>query len=157
MGVVIDVNVLPCVFNPNDSSHSDFEPVLKWIDKGAGVMVVGGTRYRAEVGKLYRYAGLLKLHRDRGNVVHVCDDMVDARVEVVTAETCGTGCDDQHIIALLDVSRCQLLCSHDERSYQFVQDRILYASPLVVKIYKRAEHEPLIRRFGGARLRNLQG
>ena len=75
MCIIIDANTLSLVFNPETKGHEEFKPVFKWIDKGKGKIVYGGTKYEEELIK----AGKLKLIRrynDAGKAVHSCNRLV---------------------------------------------------------------------------------
>lgn len=59
MTIVIDINVLPAVFNSSDNRHNEFKPVKEWIMKRLGFMVYGGTKYKDELRKMPRYIGVI--------------------------------------------------------------------------------------------------
>lgn len=59
MGIVIDANVLACVFNDNHSEYKEFLPIRNWVSSGKGVYIFGGEKYKAELLK----SGFTKLFR----------------------------------------------------------------------------------------------
>jgi hypothetical protein len=144
MTIVVDINVLPCVFNPSNQKHSEFFHVANWIKRGSGHLVFGGSKYKAELALMPRYLKLVRGLKDAGKAVSIDDLEVDKQETLVTNETKGTICDDPHIIALLGVSRCPLLCSEDSRSFQFIKMRALYP-----------KGSPRVRVYSGARNKNL--
>jgi hypothetical protein len=146
MCVVIDMNTLAPVFNEGCVQHADFRPIKEWIERGHGVLVFGGTRYKEELSKAYRYLRLIRQMKISGHAVSIQDDAVDEAEIRVIAQTTGTDCDDQHIIALLGVSGCPLFCSNDGRSFRYIRDKRLFpAKKSRVRIYSSVRNQALLR------------
>jgi hypothetical protein len=157
MCIVIDINTLAMVFSTDNSRHSDFCLIKNWIEERNGYVVYGGTKYKAELAQTGRYMRLLRLMRDAGQAITICDAAVDKIEQMVREKTDGTGCDDQHIIALLGAARCGLLCSTDARSFEFVKNRSLYPKGApVVKIYTSAKNKRLLKKSDPHTLRNVE-
>lgn len=158
MTIVVDVNVLPCVFNPSNQKHSEFCHVADWIYMGNGFLVFGGTRYKRELARMPSYLKLVRALKDAGQAIPIRDEAVDAQEGSVKMATRGTSCDDPHIIALLGVSRCPLLCSEDGRSYQFIRNRALYprGAPRV-RVYTGSRNRNLLCRTSASSLANVVG
>src|SRR5271157_5878292 len=157
MCVVIDINTLPPVFNPGCKLHNEFAPVKDWIAAGLGFVVFGGTNYKAELGRAFRYLRLIRQMRDGGQAVSIRDDAVDLLEESVKRKTRQTNCDDQHIIALLGASRCSLLCSGDRRSFKFVKDRKLYPKGMSrVSVYTSGRNKKLLIKMSKNSLKNVE-
>ena len=157
MCIVIDINSLAMVFNEDNARHADFSSVKSWIDGRCGFVVYGGTKYKAELAETVRYMRLLRLMRDAGQAISIRDEAVDEIERTVREKTNGTDCDDQHIIALLGAARCPLLCSVDNRSFEFVKDRSLYPKGApVVKIYTSARNRKLLKKADPKSLRNIE-
>jgi len=157
MCIVIDINALSMVFNSSNLRHSEFTDVKQYIESRLGVVVFGGTKYKAELAKTGRYLRLLRLLRDAGKAISILDDAVDTIEVNVTALTKNTDCDDQHVIALLGASRCPLLCSIDNRSFTFVKDKSLYpkGNP-VVRIYTSSRNKKLLKKSNAMCLMNVE-
>lgn len=156
MCIVVDVNTLPYVFNPRSDRHAEFAPISEWINKGDGVLVYGGTTYAKELKKAGRYLRVVLELKKARRAVAIADDVVDAREAVVKNLTVGTGCDDQHIIALIGVSKCRIISSVDARSYPYIQDRQLYPRGASrPKIYSSGRNVDLLVRTDPACLRNV--
>ncbi len=148
MCIVVDINTLAPVFNEMCVRHEEFCPVKNWIDKGRGFLVFGGTRYKEELRRTYRYLRLVRQMKDSGQAVAIRDDLVDAAEVEVIEVTKGTDCDDQHIIALLGVSRCPLFCSNDSRSYKYIGDKSLYPKGMArVRIYSSKKNHTLLKQM----------
>lgn len=156
MCIVVDTNTLAPVFNDTCERHPEFVHVKDWIEKGHGFLVFGGTKFKGELQKAYRYLRLVRQMKDSGHAVAIRDDVVDAEEKRVKALTSGTDCDDQHIIGLLSASRCPLVCSGDARAYPYLRDRNLYPNGMArVRIYSSGRNQSLLRRpIPRTRLRN---
>lgn len=141
MCIVIDTCAISRVFTAGDA---DFDAVRRWIVEGRGKMVFGGTKYNEELLKLGRYLAVIQeLTRQRKTVV-VNRDLVDeAEARVREMEPCADF-DDPHIVAIVKVSRCRVVCSTDARADRFVQDRRFYGAP-VPSIYRHRDHGHLLR------------
>lgn len=156
MCIVVDINTLPAVFSETCDNHPEFAPVKAWIEAGNGFLVFGGTKYKAELQRTFRYLRMIRQMQDAGLAVAVRDVEVDLTEREIIQRTEGTDCDDQHIIALLSTSRCSLLCSLDRRSYPFVRDRSLFPDGMQrVRIYSSRRNSRLLIRMSRDNLRCL--
>jgi hypothetical protein len=136
MTIVVDINCLPAVFSPEAQNHHDFAPVQRFIENGIGVLVYGGSKYLQELGKMTRYARTVRLMSEQGRAVKIDSEAVDRKQAELERILSGSDCDDPHIVALLAVSNCGLLCSIDHRSFPHVKNRHLYPNDHIgVKIY----------------------
>ena len=116
MCIIIDTNSLASVFNTNSTKHSEFKPVFDWIFKRNGKIVFGGSKYAGELGK---YLGIFGELRRINKAVSIPDAEVDHQEVRVIEELKHTDCNDQHLIGLLIVSKCKLICSLDKEAYDF--------------------------------------
>lgn len=147
MCVVIDINTLAHVFNPDTPRHTEFVHVGNWIQRGHGFLVFGGTKLKKELKKAFRYLRLIRQMKDSGKAIAIRDDLVDAEEIRIKDLTLNTDCDDQHIIALLGVSRCPLLCSEDARSYPYITKKEYYPKGMArVRIYSSSRNNSLLKR-----------
>lgn len=126
MTIVVDVNSFPCVFDPANELHAEFSPVGEWIHRREGFLLYGGKTFKDELIKSHHRARLVRLMKDAGMAIEIREDLVDAAEAKVKTALAETTCDDPHVIALLMVSRCPLLCSQDKRSFPFVKDKSNY-------------------------------
>jgi hypothetical protein len=126
MCIVIDANVFGEVFNTNSALHCEFKPVLDWITKKGGCAVFGGTKYKKELAGSPRYLGMFLQLKKAGRAVEIKQDLVDAREAELISSNHDSDCDDQHLIAILCVSGCMLVCSQDKRAYRHIRNRHNY-------------------------------
>ena len=116
MCIVVDANVFSEVLN-NKDPKSSFKSVSDWIYHGTGKFVIGGTKYKKEIGfnehesKINQLLQLKKADK----LVLIADAKVDKEENGLKAKL-DKNCDDHHIIALLQVSGCKLLASKDQDS-----------------------------------------
>ena len=146
MCIVVDINTLAPVFNDACENHCEFVHIKNWIDKGHGFLVFGGTKFKEELEKTFRYLRLIRLMKDSGKAIAIRDDIVDTEEQRVKALTDGTDCDDPHIIGLLSASRCPLVCSLDARAYPYFRNRSLYPKKMArVRIYSSSRNVSLLK------------
>ena len=143
MCIVIDIQCLSKVFNYSDNDHKEFEPVLNWIKTGKGKIVYGGTKYLDELAKTGKYLKILTLMKNYNKTITIENSLVDKRQEEIEAVV-SPKCDDPHIIAIVDVSGCKLLCSDDSRSFEFVKDKSLYEINKPPGIYSSKKNKSLL-------------
>ena len=142
MCIVIDTNTLPAVFNADSINHADFLPVLEWIQNGNGKVVYGGTKYQNE---LKNYLRLFIELRNRGKGVYIDCDLVDAKATEISKVIVDPDFDDQHIVALLIISGCKLICSLDKRAHRyFKHSKFFSPARNRPKIYKNIHHRSLL-------------
>ena len=156
MCIVIDINTLALVFNQNTAGHQEFEPVRNWVITGSGHVVYGGTKYKKELSRAYRYLRLFRLLKDKRRACEIDQNMVDAEHARLDQKTQGTGCNDQHLIAIFAVSGCRLFCSHDRCADKFIRDKSLYPKNHPrPSIYRTRRHEHLLCTRYIVKLRNV--
>lgn len=150
MCIIIDTNALALVFQ----KHSDFMPILKWVYKRNGFIVYGGTKYIYELKKT-RYVRVFRLLKESHKAREVNRAKVDQREREIIKMTIGSDCDDQHIIAILNVSGCRILCSLDQRSYKYVKDKRFYSKrEKRPYIYRSIKNKSLLRDANIIQLQN---
>lgn len=141
MCIVIDTNTLSKVFKSTDTKHPDFRPVLEWIRDGNGKVIVGGTTFNGELfTKVQWFLKAYRLLRQHGKVVEIDTKKVDKQEMWLKSQTTDKDFDDPHIVALVGISGCKLLCTGDKRSFRFVQNKGLYPkgkSPPAIYTKKR--------------------
>jgi len=138
MCIVIDTNTLHLVFDESTEDHKHFRPVFEWIVNGKGKMVWGGSKYYSEVSKARKYLGILKQLRDSRKVAFACDEEVDRREREIVEANKDPDFDDAHIVALVCISKCKVVCSEDSRSYQHLKNKTWYPKGIKPpKIYNK--------------------
>ena len=143
MCIVIDTNTLTCVFVRSSAKHNEFKPVLDWIEFGRGQIVFGGTKYLQEIKG--RYHGLFVELRRAKKAITVSSDRVDLETDKVGLLVQDSNFNDQHMVALLIVSGCKLICSDDKEAYPFFTHKKFFnRSRDKPKIYRGASNEKLL-------------
>jgi hypothetical protein len=116
MCIVIDINVISCVFNPENSCHNEFKPVENWILKRNGKIVIGGKTYMDELKKMEKFLRLFRDLKSIGKVVTLDDEEVDKYEKEIKSKVGDSKFNDPHIIAIIAFSKCRVLCSNDIES-----------------------------------------
>lgn len=126
MCLIIDTCCFARVFDSDNEEHSEFEPVLSWVTKGDGRVIYGGSKYKKELRKAHKYFSLLVELGRRGRVIRVDDGLVDSEEMKVKGREEDEDFDDPHLIALVIVSRCRIICTNDKRAHKFIKKAALY-------------------------------
>lgn len=145
MCIIIDTNTLPAVFNSKNTEHQKFKPVFDWIINKTGRMVYGGTKYEKELEKLFSYLKLIRFLKECYKVIVVDKDSVDQNERLLLKGKKSKQFNDCHLIVIVIVSRCRIICSNDRKSFRFLKDSSLYpASIRPPSIYSKSSNSPLL-------------
>ena len=113
MCVVVDTDTFTYFSNHHSSRHEEFQPVIEWVRNGNSKFVYGGTTYGDQ---LLRHKGfsdfLQEMWRD-GKTSVVNRQEVDQIESVIRQQITGPRYNDHHIVAIVLISRCKLVCSID--------------------------------------------
>ncbi len=126
MCIILDVNIIPCIFNPDNANHQKFQPVLEWIENNNGKIVYGGTTYGTEASVLKRYFKRLVEFEHQGKAIILDKEKVDYTEESLKESGIFNGdFDDHHIVAIIIISNCRLiLCSDNVEHMSLIKKSI---------------------------------
>ncbi len=148
MCIVIDMCALSPVFNEKDKNHSKFKPVFEWIIKGKGQIVYGGSTYKDELREANRYdRAYFKILEKNGKLKLVDDAKVDIAEHKIQkiAKKNGIKFNDHHIVAIIVVSKCLLVCTTNVNHVKQIRDPEFYPRNIErPKIYSRKENKNLL-------------
>jgi hypothetical protein len=125
MCVVIDANVIGKVFDPHSAEHARFKPIALWVTAGNGSVIYGGTKYMKELGG-GRYLSLFKELGTARRAVVVGTKDVDDRARELKELVPDAEFDDEHLVALVGISKCCLVCTDDLKFLPYLRRRDLY-------------------------------
>ena len=144
MCMVIDANVFCSFFRTDAPDHSEFAPALKWVTKGQGFLVYGGTKYKQELTCAPKYFQLFIELKNKNRVKEINCALVDQHQRCV-ASLAENSCDDPHIIAIFRVSGCRIFCSNDKRSFEHIKNKKLYLKGQKIPlIYRKRKNMNLL-------------
>jgi hypothetical protein len=145
MCVVADPPTFIPMFKPSDREHAVFAPVAKWVMEGAGKFVIGGTTYREQLRAVSSIVGVLLELERIGKVVRYADIDVDSHEAEAKRLEPGSDFDDPHLVALVRLTKCKLVCVRDKRSHKFLRAAHLYSSSKDrPKLYTRRKNQSLL-------------
>ena len=82
----------------------------------------------------------------KGKLVKVTDSAVDKLAKELKHRVSDKDFDDEHIVALVIVTGCRVVCTDDKRAMPYLKRRDLYPKgSRPPKIYQGKEHAPLCR------------
>jgi hypothetical protein len=135
MCIIIDANSVHDVARPTD----DGRPVLRWLLKGNGGLIVGG-KIKRELDRAGFGPTMIVLDR-AGRLKKLDDASVDALAKKV-AESGECRSNDGHVIAAAKLSGCRLLFSKDQNLHADAKNRTLLDP--VASIYQSKDHQHLL-------------
>lgn len=149
MCLIVDTCSFSHVFNLKDKNHPNFKPVFDWLFFGnGGGLIYGGTKYAGEVDFTSdTYRPLLAELNRKGRMFEMCTECVDyieARLKKAIPD--DPDFDDPHIVALVIVSKCCVVCTDEHRGPRVWKRRDLY--PVGInppKIYMKLRNAAILR------------
>lgn len=145
MCIIVDTNLFHKFFNKN---NQDFSLVDEWMDEEHVPLVYGGTKYNSELRKAHKYLGIFEEYKKIRKAYHIIDNLVDLQERIVLQICPETNVfDDQHLVALVRVTKSRLVMTEDPGAERLLKNRRLYNRGIRrPKIYKRREHNNLLNR-----------
>ena len=126
MCVILDANVVGEVFGPSRRSEAG-EGFFEWINTGKGRLVAGGKLFQ-ELCDSQKFQNWWKEALLAGRVRRVDDGKVDDRTkELKGQDLCQSN--DEHVVALAQVSGARLLYSNDRALQRDFNDKSLIDNP----------------------------
>jgi hypothetical protein len=106
---------------------------------------MGGATYNKELSAVRSIIGLLAELERRGKIVRRANAEVDAEESKVRQIEPSKDFDDPHLVALVRLTGCKLICIRDLRAHRFLRAahfyRRLQDRP---RLYTRAKNSPLL-------------
>src|SRR5439155_23669807 len=145
MCLVVDTCCLASVFDRRSKNHDRFAPVLRWITNGKGRLIYGGTKYNKELSMVRKFVPIVAELRRGGRAIQVSTREVDSMAQTLKSRIPDKDFDDEHIVALVIVSRCCVVCTDDKRAMPYLTRTELHREVKlrVPKIYQRRQHDTL--------------
>ena len=145
MGIILDTNCFSPVFNRNDKKHGEFKHVLDYLIKKRGWCVYGGSKYLKELGKCTKYLKIFRFLRDIKKVEIVDKKQVDCKEKEIKNKIKSIDFNDQHLAAIVIVSRCSIICTTDTSSIDFLKNKSIYPNDILIpKFYTRERNKNLL-------------
>ncbi|MCX6641164.1 MAG: hypothetical protein NTW14_11930 [bacterium] len=157
MCIIIDADTLACVFNKICSDHVNFKPVLQWINK-SGFIVYGGSTYKRQLKAASSYWGIFIEYKKIRKAVEVDESLVDEFEKEAKKIIPAKKFDDPHLVAIVKVSGCKLLCSNDGKADKYIGNKKLYnrkENQHPPKIYRGLKHRHLLNDKNIVNIRNV--
>jgi rRNA-processing protein FCF1 len=135
MCIIIDANCVHHVVRLTD----DGKPVVRWLLKGKGGLVVGG-KIKRELSRAGFGPTMIVLSR-AGRLKQLDDDAVDG-LEKKIKEQGRCKSNDPHVLAVAVMSGCRLVFSNDQDLHTDAKNRTILDPP--ASIYQSEDHEHLL-------------
>ena len=146
MCLVIDSDCIARVFDNENAEHPSFIPVLNWILKGRGSIIYGGKKYKKELRSAARYLKIIQELERQGKVVKLPDGEIDSVAQKLKRKVRRRDFNDEHLVAIVSVARCVVVCTRDQRAVHYLKMKDLYPKGVKVpKVYKGLRQKKLCR------------
>ena len=127
MCAILDASCLNQVFGKKDRPEAGVK-FFEWLENRGNLVVSG--KLRNELGKSYRFSIWYQqaILAGSGKVTDIEDSRVDEQTEILkNSESCQS--DDEHIVALAQVSKARMLYSKDIDLHKDFQNSKLVTDP----------------------------
>ena len=156
--IVLDINCFHSVFDIDSSDNADFCHVLHWVKKQKyACFVYGGTKYNSELKKIIRnkkYISFIsELNRAR-KFVEINAQLIDDYAIHLKRICSDTDFDDEHIVAILNISGCKLVCTKDIRAQEYIKRKDFYSDKKIPRIYSSGKQRSLLNKKYIVELKN---
>lgn len=153
MCVVIDADTFSEI---SDGNNEDFEPLRNWISQDGHTVIYGGSKYAEELSNHGKFRAYLRELEHAGSTRKLSDQEVDDTREFLKRNFVLAQYNDHHIAAILFVSGCRVVSSHDKGCHQLIQDCCSHSGRSVImkqlpnlsvnrpKIYQNKSHESFL-------------
>jgi predicted nucleic acid-binding protein len=144
--VIVDTNCFGSVLNTSSKDHKRFAPVYDWLMYGkGGRLIYGGAKYKKEIDlQAEHYKKLIQEIERMGRLVPLNDAAVDKLAATVKAKVNDKDFDDEHLVAIVGISKCCVVVSLDKRADRFLKRRDLYPDGVKPpKIYRNTRSKKL--------------
>lgn len=154
--IVLDINCFHLVFQPKSSDNNNFCHILHWVIKQRhACFVYGGTKYKCELGKIERkYIGFLSELKRAKKFIEINEKMIDENARQLKIICTDIDFDDEHIIAILNISGCKLICTKDKKAQEYIKRKDFYSDKKVPRIYSSSKHKSLLNKRYIVELKN---
>jgi len=144
MLLVIDTNVIHKVFKV----FPDYQPVFQSLINGKGIWVYGGDTYRRELRNcINRFLGIIKELRNKHKIddSQKYDEEINNKEKELKEIEPSKDFDDAHLISIIIIRHCEILCSDDKKCDKFINDIRFYPkSTMRPSIYRYELHRHLL-------------
>ena len=128
MCAIVDVNNCHKIFGDLEQRTPAGRYFFDWLEGSTGRLILGGTKFNSEIGKVGYYIGWLKTAIRTGHAHRVKDHLVDTgEQELATSNVCKS--DDLHLIALARIGGARLLFSEDPDLHDDFRNPGIIANP----------------------------
>jgi len=153
--IVLDTNSFSSVFDPNSRDNVEFCHVLHWVMKQKrACFVYGGTKYKCELGKMIKYLRIVNEFQKAGKFVEINTQPIDNCANQLKEICTDAAFNDEHIVAILNVSGCKLVCTKDASSMVYLKRKGFYSNHKAPRIYSSAKNRDLLTAANIVELKN---
>ncbi|HET6747055.1 MAG TPA: hypothetical protein VFH06_03055 [Candidatus Saccharimonadales bacterium] len=126
MCIIVDINTLASVFKTSSADHGQFAPVLSHIRSRKSNLIIGGSKFEAELKLNKEFYKILSIMKSNGQAVEADRSRVDSLEASIAAKFSDPLFNDKHIVALCYISNARLVCTKDLVLQSYIKKRDFY-------------------------------
>ena len=136
--IIVDTSIVNLVFTQEVNDYNKLRDSVI-MPKGKCILIYGGAKFLTEYKPILRSQAALFNELAKIGRVRVLDEKTINK-EVIRLEKLETAknFDDPHIVSCIIHSKCEVVCTNDKKSDEFIKDRknIFYKKPRRIKIFR---------------------
>jgi hypothetical protein len=128
---------------------------MQWVNSQKGAcFVYGGKKYKTEMRNMVKYLDLIDELKKLENLLRLkrtwwIEDA--ARLKGICNDTAFN---DEHIVAILNVSGCKLVCTKDTSAMSYIKTKDFYSDKKRPQIYSGARSKNVLKSIYIVELKN---
>ena len=143
--IVLDTNSFSSVFDQNSSDNVEFGFILRWVLKQEhACFVYGGTKYKCELQKMTKYLKIVNEIKKIGKIAEINTQLIDENADLLKKICTDETFNDEHIVAILNISGCKLVCTKDIEAMSYIKRKDFYSDKKIPQIYSGAGNKDLL-------------
>jgi hypothetical protein len=103
-------------------------------------MIFGGKKYKRELARMSQYVRIINELARAGKVIELEGREVDLSAERLKVKVPDHAFNGEHLVAILLVSGCRVVCTDDKRAHPYLKRSDLYPPGKRPQIYSRKSH-----------------
>lgn len=146
--VVIDTDSLSRVLDEKNREHNEYVPLYRSIiEQKQTIIIYGGTKYNGELKRANKFLKLFSEFRKTGMAKDIDDQSVDKEEKRIIKKADDSNFNDHHIVAIVIIGRCNIICSKDSNSHEHYKNGRYYPSHFTKpKIYNGLSSSDILTR-----------
>lgn len=138
--ILIDVCVLHKVLPKKAAASCGFGRIHVAIYKKQKKIVLGGSTYKKELGKCWKYLAMIVELKKAARVKYLDDERVNSEEDLVKSRAGNYLLNDPHLIAISIVGKNRMICTSDKKALSSLKNKAFYPKKFKIPCIYTGSH-----------------